>query len=93
MLRPLLVLFLATASLGAAAALPALSPSAVRIPGGAKSNQDALKKSLAQHLDSTMALQISSLAWFGYALESAYPKYFSEKYTVAKKYEGNGQFW
>lgn len=95
MRRSLLVLCLATASSGVAAALPALLPSAVRIHGGAKSDQDAPapKKSLVEQIDSTMALQISSLAWFGYALEAAYPKYFSEKYTVAKKYEGNGEFW
>ena len=40
-----------------------------------------------------MALSISALAMTGYAAEAAFPDSFSDKYTKAKEYEGNGQFW
>jgi len=88
-MRSIFVLFLACAS-----ALPGPNVNAFRVRGGAQPiiNMEN-KSSLLDQIDSTMALYVSSLALAGYALEASYPDYFSKKYTVSKKYEGNGQFW
>jgi hypothetical protein len=44
-------------------------------------------------VDPTVALGLSTAAIGIYAAESAFPEYFSEKYTAAKEFSGNGAFW
>jgi hypothetical protein len=95
MLLSRLIIFLSLTTTGVtAAALSDRLPSAPKIPNVASiTGEEKPKDTLNKYFDSTLALRISSLAMFGYALESAYPQYFSEKYTVTKKFEGNGKFW
>jgi len=96
MLLSRLILFLSFTATGVTAASSIFDrlPSAPKIPNvGSITGEEKTKDTLNKYFDSTMALRISSLAIFGYALESAYPQYFADKYSLTKKYEGNGKFW
>jgi len=84
------------------ARVPFSKPAILNIRGGVVGGDiitDVKEDFKGISIDPNMALGLSTVATVAYAIESSFPQYFSctplpqEKYTAAKKYEGNGEFW